>query len=246
MKLGILTIEIITMNKIKTEFVDTRKKYILLKNDIGVTDFAREGRIYEEYMYDYITKYVETKNTTIVDVGANLGFHTLEFADLVENGQVFAFEPQKIVYYQLCGNIILNGFTNVTAYNFGVGNSNKKIRVENQDYSASEKLNIGNTHLDAFTHAGYNEVDLVKLDDFKFNNLSIIKIDVQGYEVEVLKGAINTINEHRPVIFIEIEPPQLAIYNKTKEDVLNVLNQLNYKVEKIHEYAVYDYVATPN
>jgi len=47
-KLGILTIEIITMNKIKTEFVDTRKKYILLKNDIGVTDFAREGRIYEE------------------------------------------------------------------------------------------------------------------------------------------------------------------------------------------------------
>lgn len=229
------------------EVVDKRKKYILFKNDCGVSDMARNGGIYEHYIFDWIRDNVDVKGKTIIDIGANFGFHTLEFSDLVgDSGNVFAFEPQKLVYYQLCGNTLINGRSNITNYNLALSDEVTQLKMENLQYQSEEKINIGNAHLNAYIDNGFNWVDVKPLDSFEFENLEVIKIDVQGFEPKVLDGAIKTIKKHKPVIFIEIEEPQLAIYGFKKEDVFSRLDALGYEFKKVLDAGhLVDYVATP-
>lgn len=235
------------MKKLPTEYIETRKKYILFKNDCGVTDMTRRGGIYEHYIFDYIKNNINVENTNIIDVGANFGFHTLEFADLVGNGgHVYSFEPQKIIYYQLCGNIILNGYDNITGHNIALGNEESILKMENLQYHSKNTINIGNAHLNAFYDNGFNYVDVKKLDDYNFNNISVIKIDVQGYEPNVLDGSIKTILKNKPIIFIEVEPPQLEIYGFKPEDIFKRLTSLGYTYQKVLDVEhLVDYVAFP-
>lgn len=232
------------MKKLPVEYVEARKKYILFKNDLGVTTSARNGWIYEDFMYRHLREIgVDLTGTNVIDIGGNFGFHTLEFADLA--GHVYSFEPQKIIYYQLCGNIVLNGYTNITAYNIALDDSQSphKMLMENPDYTSDDSINIGNSHLNAWTHNGNNEVEVRSLDSYEFDNVSFMKIDVQGYEVSVLNGARRTIAKNRPVIFIEVEDGQLSIYGYKPEDVFSILSELNYSYTKI---GVYDYIALPS
>jgi FkbM family methyltransferase len=226
------------------EFVSTRKKYVLFKNDCGVTDVVRNGGIYENYIFDFIKDNIKVEGKNIIDIGANLGFHSLEFADLVgDTGIVYAFEPQRLIYYQLCSNIILNGYDNIYAYNVALGDRNEVVLIENADYYSNETINIGNAHINAFTNNHNNKTQLVKLDDYNFKDISIIKIDVQGYEPYVIDGAVNTIIQNQPFIFIEVEYPQLQVYGFTVDDVFNRLVKLGYTIKKIkNETNIVDYV----
>ena len=234
--------------RLPIEYVEARdKKYILFKNDCGVTDITRKGGVYEHYIFDYIKEKLNVEGTTIIDVGANFGFHTLQFRDLVgESGKVISFEPQKLVYYQLCGNIVLNGYDNITAYNIALSDEVNILKMENLQYYSQGDINIGNAHLDACYDNGYNLVNVNTLDSFNFENVSVLKIDVQGYEPRVLDGAKETILKNKPVIFIEVEAPQLIIYGWKEEDIFNRLEALGYKYEKVIDAPhLVDYVSTP-
>jgi FkbM family methyltransferase len=233
--------------RLPTEYVKTRKEYILFKNDCGVSDITKKGGIYEHYIFDYIRDNVDIKGKTIVDIGANFGFHTLEFADLVgEDGLVYSFEPQKLVYYQLCGNIILNGYKNITAHNLALSDEHNNLKMENLQYDSDDVINIGNAHLNAYYDNGFNYVDVKPLDSFEFQNLAVLKIDVQGYEPKVLDGAIETITKHKPIIFIEVETPQLQIYGWNDSDVFNRLDELGYEYRKVIDAShLVDYIAIP-
>ena len=235
------------MKKLPIEIVDTRKKYVLFKNDCGVTDMARRGGVYEHYIFDYIKNNLNVNGKTIIDIGANFGFHSMEFADLVgEKGKVISFEPQKLVYYQLCANTIINGYDNITNYNIALSDEVTTLKMENLDYHSENTINIGNAHLNAYTDLAYNEVDVKPLDSFQFENVAVLKIDVQGYEPKVLDGAIQTITKHKPIIFIEVEKPQLQIYGWTENDVFSRLDSLGYEYKKVidAEHLV-DYIAIP-
>lgn len=231
-----------------TQYYDARKKYVLFKNDCGVSHVASIGGVYEKYIFDYIKANIEVEGTTIIDIGANFGFHSLEFADLVgDSGRVEAFEPQRLVYYQLCGNIMLNGYDNIHAHNLALGSETGKVLIETPQYYNDSTINIGNAHVNAYTQAGSHEVDLIKLDDLNFNKVSVIKIDVQGFEPFVLDGAVNTIAKHKPHIFIEIEEPQLGIYNFKAADVISRLESMGYTLKKLVEADhIVDYIAVPN
>ena len=82
--------------KLPIEYIENRKKYILFKNDCGVSDMTRRGGIYEHYIFDYIRNNIDVKGKTIIDVGANFGFHTLEFADLVVDAGNLVNVPVKV------------------------------------------------------------------------------------------------------------------------------------------------------
>lgn len=235
------------MKKLPIELVENRKKYILFKNDCGLTDMTRRGGLYESYIFDYIKNNIKTEGTNIIDVGANMGLHTMEFADFVgDNGNVYSFEPQRIVFYQLCGNIILNGYHNVYPENIALSNEEGILLMENPNYFSNETINIGNSHLNAYTGNGNNPVLVKKLDSYNIDNISIIKIDVQGYEPNVLDGSTETINRNKPFIFIEVEEPQLNIYGYTSQDIFNRLDNLGYKYEKLLNAShIVDYVAYP-
>ena len=234
------------MKKLPVSYYKNRREFIIFDNDCGVSDMARKGGIYEHYIFDYIREKIDIKGKNIIDIGANFGFHTLEFAELVGDGHVFSFEPQKLVYYQLCGNIILNGFDNVTAFNEALSDEFDKLRMENLQYHSTDTINIGNAHLNAYADISYNEVIVRPLDSYNFENVSVIKIDVQGYEPKVLDGAKETINKHKPTIFIEVEAPQLMVYGMEEKDIFERLDALGYEYKKTIDAAhLVDYVATP-
>jgi FkbM family methyltransferase len=229
------------------EFVRTRKPYILFKNDCGVSDVARWGGIYEPYIFEYIVKHFNIADKTVVDIGANFGFHSIEFSEMVgDKGRVYAFEPQRLVYYQLCGNVILNGLDNVYCYNVGLGDKEKIVELENQNYYSEQKINIGDTHTGKYVENGMELCSIHTLDSYNFCDVSVIKLDVQGYELYVINGMVDTLLRNRPYIFLEIDLSQLQIYGLNQDSVISRLTGLGYVVERLSaDQHIVDYVAIP-
>lgn len=230
-----------------TEFVRTRKPYILFKNDCGVSDVARWGGIYEPYIFEYIVKHFNVAGKNIVDIGANFGFHSVEFSEMVgDRGNVYAFEPQRLVYYQLCGNVVLNGLDNVYCYNIGLGEKEGVVKLENPNYYSQNTINIGDTHTDRYVENGMELCSVKPLDCYNFSDVSVIKLDVQGYELYVINGMVDTIRRNRPYIFIEIDDAQLSFYGLKHENVVSRLSELGYVVERLSaDKHIVDYVAIP-
>ncbi|MFH1138963.1 MAG: FkbM family methyltransferase [Pseudomonadota bacterium] len=136
----------------------------------------------------------------VVDVGANVGTHTIAFAGLVgPGGSVYAFEPQRMIFQLLCSNVALNALTNVMCLPFGISNVNGAalIPVINP-YSQS---NFGCLGIEG--HQTGDGVRVTTLDSFNFGRCDMIKIDAEGLERKVLVGAEHLIRDRQPVIFVE-------------------------------------------
>lgn len=137
---------------------------------------------------------------TVVDAGANIGTHTIAFAALVgEAGAVIAFEPQRFSFQLLCGNAALNCLTNVECRRQGLGESIRKAGIPR--LSPRETWNFAAVAIGGDHEA--DEVEIVTLDSLGLKSCRLIKIDVEGMEPEVIRGARATIEAHRPVLFVE-------------------------------------------
>ncbi|MCZ4058151.1 FkbM family methyltransferase [Pantoea sp. LMR881] len=138
--------------------------------------------------------------STIIDIGANIGNHSVYFGLFCGAGKVLSFEPQTEVYDTLCKNISLNNLNEkVTAFKMGLGSYETMASLGVVDHK-----NIGMTKLEI--NAG-GEIKISTLDSLMENepknSISVIKIDVEGMEMEVLRGAIKTLEQHSPVIYVE-------------------------------------------
>ena len=212
------------------------RRYLLFPKDNAVTSSLYNNELYEPWLYTFIQKNgVDVESTDIIDIGANNGQISVEFAHLVgDEGRVHSFEPQRIIYYQLCGNVFFNGLDNVFCHNLALGNTDGIIDIEVPDYHSTGFVNFGDVHVGLETEKS-DKVEMRRLDSFEFQNVSVIKIDVQGFEMEVIEGAEETIKKHRPVIFIEIEEDQLERYGKTSEDLISKIESFGYYVKRFLE-----------
>ena len=141
-------------------------------------------------------------DSVAVDVGANLGIHTLALSDCVLRGTVFSFEPRLSVYEKLIDNLKENGIMNVVASDKALGDSvgESHLHVDENDF------NIGKARMG---DQGNQVVDVTTLDDALKNSpsmVSLIKIDTEGYELQVLRGAACVLADHRPVLVCEFSP----------------------------------------
>ncbi len=135
-----------------------------------------------------------------VEVGANIGAHTVFLAEAVgPTGQVLAFEPQRVVFQTLCANIALNSITNVHSWNTAVGNAAGEIIVPVLDYRREHNFGgLGLGH-----HKFGERVPVITLDSLKLPACHLLKVDVEGMEQEVLEGARNTIHRSKPILYVE-------------------------------------------
>lgn len=122
----------------------------------------------------------------VVEVGANIGAHTVPLAKMVPDGMVFAFEPQAVVFQNLCANLSVNCLANVLAWPYGVGKEAGRMIVPVYDYGRVN--NFGGI---ALVEEGDGlDVPIVALDQFFSSQpVDFIKIDVEGMECAVLEGA---------------------------------------------------------
>lgn len=158
----------------------------------------------------------------VIEVGANIGSHTVALANFVgPGGKVIAFEPQMVLFQNLCANVALNGHTNVLTFNNAVGATAEMLELPKIEY---DKPNLFGAH-GIGPHGGGGKVMCIRLDDFvKLNHCKLIKIDVEGMESDVLKGAAALIKKCKPALYVENDRK-----NKS-EELIEMIQSLGYSL----------------
>ncbi len=199
------------------------------------------NRYWDESMIDDFKKYYK-KNTNMLDIGSHIGTTGMLMAEIVSKGyKVYAFEP---VYYDIIEmNIKENKLENkMELYPIGLGNKDYKTVI--QVYDRMDVVPFGSIRIEERQNLRKIEqkIEVKKLDSLKLDNISIIKIDVEGMEKYVLEGGIETILKNKPVIFIEVLKDEYksfiesSIYKKLQKEG-------NYKlIPQSGTYRIDDYI----
>ena len=171
----------------------------------------------------------------VIDIGANIGAHTLHFAQLVgPNGRVIAFEPTDYAFSKLQRNLELNpALRNRVVAMQVLLDSGEGVKPES--IPSSWELSGKSTNRKHTVHLGtYNSVDSAVtktldsvLSELAISRVEFIKLDVDGYELSVLKGAKNTLEKTSAKIIMEICPYIYQEYGYTLSVILDLLKQYN-------------------
>ncbi len=177
---------------------------------------------YERELLMAMSKLVENKAGTVLDIGANIGNHTIFFSRVFE--KVISFEPVPRNCWVLKANLHLNQINNVHLVEKGLGNANEKLFFRNDPENTNDRLSRSNPS----ETPGENRVDVVIGDD-ELGRLSypspilMIKIDVEGLEPEVIMGLEKTIALHKPIVYWE------AFNKVTVDQSRALLEKLGYE-----------------
>jgi FkbM family methyltransferase len=165
----------------------------------------------------------------VMEIGTNIGCHTIPLSSNNPNGEYFCFEPQKHIYTHLTKNITMNSRTNVTPFNFGLGEHNKTIYYDKLILHENNSGAFCLTQLDATDEKGDNkfELDIKNINCVEsityLDKLKLIKMDVENMEYEIIVTMKDIITKFNPIIFVEYGPA-------TFQDVCIFLNNLGYKI----------------
>jgi FkbM family methyltransferase len=158
---------------------------------------------------------------TVVEVGANIGAHTLQMARSCAPGRLYAFEPQQRVFQLLCANLAMNAIGNVIAYPEACGEAEGRAVAPLLDYDG--KANFGGVSLLDAGAQGM-PVRVVALDSLELPACGLIKIDAEGFEPQVLRGAAATIARCRPLIYTENDRADL------QGEVIGLIDGMGYRM----------------
>lgn len=155
------------------------------KNDVRV---GRSIELYGEYCERAIVVFDQmlSAGQLVLDIGANIGAQTLFFAKKVgPEGSVLAFEPQRLVYQTLCGNMAINSITNVHCWNTAVGARHGQIVVPRVDHERTIDL----SSVEMGTTQNGDRVPVIAIDDMNLPRCDVMRIAAPGMETDILKGA---------------------------------------------------------
>ena len=187
----------------------------LIKDDAYFTKWVKEaGKLaHHDGFLDYLRPYL---HGTMIDCGANIGTHAYGY-NYAKFGKVICFEPNPIAFECLTHNM---AGTNSELYNAAVSNVNGFIDL----------VDCGTNYGAVYTKPGWS-IPTVVIDDFKFTDITFMKIDVEGDEIAALLGAAQTIRTYKPVMCIESNPETLSRKGHTVNDLLDLLSELGYTTE---------------
>ncbi len=160
----------------------------------------------------WLTKLNINKEPVILDIGANMGYFTLGCKKVFQNANVFCFEPVDTAYDALVKNV--KQLSRVTTYKFAIGEDNKKTGMDvNTKETSFSKISDEN---------GSQLVDMRRLDDIeelkKLQEIAIIKLDVEGYELNALKGAAGVLSRAH-YLLMELNSEEYSL-----SEVINLIN----------------------
>ena len=187
------------------------------------------------------------------DIGANVGFFTVIAAKLVgDSGKVYAFEPGSENASSIRHNAQLNNFTQVEVIEKAVSSSSGQGKLLLAQYSGGHALATADAPPDL---AGEVTVELVSIDDLiaqkQIQPPNFVKVDVEGAELDVLKGMSETIKTYKPTIIYEIDDGERAAYERKYQELASFLQSFNYQVtQTANSYDTIDWcvghaIATP-
>lgn len=200
---------------------------------------------YEWYIIDIIKSLCQGKGSgTILDIGANIGTVTVPIAAMLPDCKVHAFEIQPGMITNLAENLQLNNITNVTIHNYGLGNETQTILVTENNYESANNIGAfslnplvwANSDISFGTSANKISVDVKPLDTVNTDSpILCIKLDVEGYELMVLKGALTTLknNNYPPIVY------EAWAYNpwwaESAAELQQFLKDLGYNLQQVDD-----------
>lgn len=204
----------------KNQVMTTNNQTVFILPQVNISYYIDHG-LFEKNLIDWSKQFC-SKNKNFIDAGAHTGTYTLCLANYCQ--QVYAFEPQKMTYYALCGGVALSNKQNITCFNIGLGSA---------DQSGQTTLNIvsndggGSTVQSCDNVLRKETITIQTLDSFNLDNIGFIKIDVEDNEYFLLLGAQKTLEKSGyPKIMYES--------NKKNEQLDSFLNELGYKIIAIN------------
>lgn len=163
-----------------------------------------------------------TAESNVLDVGANIGTHAVYFSKKCNKGNVIAIEPQIYIFEMLAANILLNGCYNTIPIHAGASSKPGVAKMVNFNPFVEHKINYGEFKINYDADKGI-DTDIIVLDKYtSLNRFSLIKLDVEGLEVDVLDGARKILKEHKPFLYIEFNNKQ------GNDQLLNKIYELDY------------------
>jgi len=210
----------------------------IIKFDVSenwqINDYIiKHKTFYEKDLLFYLKDRIDTKGSAI-DIGANIGNHTLFFKKIIGMPEVYSFEPNPKTYKVLINNLRLNNIKKVFPVNIAVGsNETNGFLINNNKY------NIGATMI----RKGSGKIKIMPLDlilevNPPNNKISLIKIDVEGFEFDVLHGCRKTLTDHSPILAIEIKE------QKSLEKIDSFLERFNYERKFVGNKGYFNYTPT--
>lgn len=214
-------------------------KKIIVETLSSWKDDMQNG-IYDKAVIEYLCSEYNFKNKTVLDIGGHYGYYTLLFAEKVEeNGKVIVLEPDQTNLSYLNKNVELNPSLKERITIIPLAVSEK---TEKKEFIYSTDIRYGKTsmnHLkdaDTFFSSSHfkkwgfqvKDVDTTTLDDINFEApVYLIKMDIEGAELQALQGALSLINRNKPILIIEVH----SIYNMYM--IYDFFNKINYKIKII-------------
>lgn len=150
------------------------------------------GVFYEDETLSYLRANFPNQKT-VLDIGANIGNHTTFFAEFMNAKEIYAFEPHPMNFELLKRNMAK--YPHVMCHDYALGETIKRMSIE------TVLGNMGNVRVLEADSNG--EIKMFPLDAFDFPEITLMKVDVEGYEWNVLQGAVETIKRWHPVLVVE-------------------------------------------
>jgi len=184
----------------------------------------RYDRKFESAISELLTTELATGDV-YVDIGSNRGYHVLEAATIVgDEGTVLAFEPYPENFEVLTTNIKQNSFTNVDTYEMAVSDSNGSA-----NYSIGKKSGWGRlSEIGSLTVTTQRFDDVMERNSIDIDDIDVIKIDVEGAELDVLAGMSQVLQNSDAIVAVEVhDESDLALIRGVAEKSGRELNQLD-------------------
>jgi len=196
-----------------------------------VINSMKFGKIFEPEVVELAQQYIE-EGTVVLDVGANFGQMSIMFSHFAgSKGSVYAFEADDFICGILEKNIAANNCTNIKPVCKAVYNKTGEIMLYPvQDFTRFDSY--GSYGLDPNAKEG-REVQTITIDSLNIQEpISFMKVDVQGSDLFVLQGAVETIQRHKMPILFEYEEQFGEEFNAKWQDYSDFIESISYRIEK--------------
>ncbi|ABK77631.1 SAM dependent methyltransferase [Cenarchaeum symbiosum A] len=205
-------------------------KLALVPGDVGICAELQEVGVHEPLLTRIIPRVLRA-GMTCIDAGANIGYYALmESRAVGSSGRVVALEPSPVNYERLGESIRLSGAENIDTYNMAAGNADGKV-----DFLLSDHCNI--SHVvppgeEPRMRGTITKVPVRRLDGFLsevgLRSIDFVRMDVEGYEVQVLEGMQETLALYHPIVQMEIH--HFIIGDGGTERILELFQKAGYEV----------------
>lgn len=219
-------------------FLYKKKNFVISRNGIKYKIDLEEGvdlgiflGVKNEKKLFNIKRYIDKrKNFSIIDIGSNIGSVTLPLANTFEKSKIYSVEPTVYAFKKLKENIDLNPDLKkrIKIYNYFISQKNKKIKFVHSSWKLDYLDKKHRVHKGTLKKTFNKTISLDNL--FKKNKtpVGLIKIDVDGYELDVLKSAKKLLKREKPIIYFELAPYLYKEIGYSFNDLIGYLKELNY------------------